>query len=176
MSKESYIHLFLTPVFPKRALSGEGTVKMWARFLDLNTVEDETCISFCAKIRNSYVFDRPFKRIKDLKTAPSKHLYKVVQVQSLTKPGNLTEVRTREVQAIYDFCILKHHFVMEGILKEFPGLDKFEERFSSLELVEDALANPEIHWLPKPAPNQKRVKDSNRVYRDKNHLPGHFGG
>jgi len=176
MSTENYIHLVLAPVFSKRAISGEGDIKMWARYLDLNVVKPETCISICSKIRNAPVFDRPLKRIKNLKTPPSKHLFKVVKVQNLTKPGSLTDVKTREIQAIYDFCGVKHHFILEGILNEFVSLDKFEDRFPSLEHVEDALANPEPHWLPKPLPNQKRVTDSHKVYRDKNHFPGHFGG
>jgi len=173
---EKYIHLDLEPIFPGRAIFEKEMKLVWARFLDLRVEKGETDISLCSRFRNGLVFDKSFERIKHLKTQPSQHLYRVVQVKSLRNPGSLVNVKTREIQAICDFCYLEHHFLMEGVLRDCPKLQDFEDRYKTIDLLEEALKKPDPSWLPQRKPTFKPARESTRVFRDPNIYPGHLGG
>ena len=173
---EKYIHLDLEPIFPGRAIFKKEMKLVWARFLDLRVEKGETDISLCSRFRNGLVFDKSFERIKHLKTQPSQHLYRIVQVKSLRNPGSLVNVKTREIQAIYEFCLSEYHLLMEGILKSSAPLQDFEKRYPTIGAIEQALKEPDPSWMPQKQPTAKPKRESTRVFRDPNVYPGHLGG
>jgi len=171
-----FIHIELVPIFPEEALSGSTPKKTWAQFQDIKTKEPLSLISFCALIRNAIILDQSFSNLKTLKTHPCKHLYRVNQINTPFTSGKASDLNTRQIQLIYNHCILKYHVILSEILKENKTVEQIKSRFPSAKSLEDALKKPEPKWIPQEPVENRPKKESTRIHRDKEIFPGHFGG
>ena len=170
------VHLTLHPVFPDLAIRGPELQKLWVQFSDLSVQKGTSDLQLCSLVKQGLVFDRPLKRLQELKSAPSKHLYKVSYTRVSDKPGALNAVKTREIQSMYEFCLEKYSIILEHILNQFSSKDEFTNKYTNAQLLLADLKNPRPEWLPKTDEPLKIKKETTRVYRDREIYDGHFGG
>jgi hypothetical protein len=174
--KSKFVHLTLHPVFPELAIRGPELQKIWVQFSDLSVEKGTSDLELCSLVKKGLIFDRPLKRLRELKSIPSKHLYKVTYTRVSDNPGGLNSVKTREIQSMYEFCVEKYSIILENILNHLPSKDEFTIRYTNVELLLGDIKSRKPEWLPEIDEPQKRTQESTRVYRDREIYDGHFGG
>ena len=171
-----FVHLTLRPVFPRLAINGPEQQEIWVQFTDLFVQKGTSGLQLCSLLKQGIIFDRSLKRLQELKSEPPKHIFKVIHTNFSHKPGRGISVKTREIQAMYEFCLEKHSIILENILNQFSSKDEFTNKYTNAQLLLADLKNPRPEWLPKTDEPLKIKKETTRVYRDREIYDGHFGG